>query len=76
MWCNKNFIFLFEKGYECRTIGCHNSAISAFHDYVDGKPVGQHPEVDAPVSEILATDHISLDICFMEYGISNYLNKN
>ena len=37
--------FLFEKGYEYRTIGCHRSAISDFHDYVDGKPVGQHPEV-------------------------------
>ena len=37
--------FLFEKGYKYRTIGCHGSAISAFHDYVDGKPVGQHPEV-------------------------------
>ena len=31
---------LFEKSYEYRTIGCHRSAISAFHDYVDGKPVG------------------------------------
>ena len=43
---------LFEKGYEYRTIGCHKSAISAFHDFVDGKPVGQHPEVSALVSGI------------------------
>ena len=45
-------IFLFEKGYEYRTIGCHRSAISVFHDYVDGKPFDQHPEVCAPVNEI------------------------
>ena len=38
---------LFEKGYEYKTVGCHRSTISAFHDYVDGKPVGQHPEVCA-----------------------------
>ena len=44
--------FLFEKGYEYRTIGCHKSAISAFHDYVDGKPFGQHPEVCVLVSGI------------------------
>ena len=44
--------FLFEKGYEHRTIGCHKSAISTFHDYVNGKPVGQHPKVCALVSGI------------------------
>ena len=51
--------FLFEKGYEYRTIGCHRSSISAFHDYVDGKSVGQHPEVCG----FLATYHLNLDIC-------------
>ena len=40
--------FLFEKGYEYRTIGCHRSAISAFHDY------HQHPEVCALVSRIFS----------------------
>ena len=44
--------FLFEKSYEYRTIGCNRSAISAFHDYVDRKHVGQHPEVCALVSGI------------------------
>ena len=38
-------IFLSEKGYKYRTIDCHRSAISAFDDYGDGKPVRQHPEV-------------------------------
>ena len=66
-WCDKNQVdafrcdvikildylsFLFEKRYEYRTIGCHRSAISAVHNYVDGKLVGQHPEVCALVSEI------------------------
>ena len=44
--------FLFEKGYGYRTTGCHRSAISTFHDYVGGKPVGQHPDVCARVSGI------------------------
>ena len=34
---------LFHEGFEYRTIGCHRSAISAFHEHVDGKPVGQNP---------------------------------
>ena len=50
MWCNKYFVFLFEKSYEYRAIGSHRSTISAFHDYVDGKPAGHHPEVCALVS--------------------------
>ena len=44
--------FLLEKLYEYRTIGCHRSAMSAFYDFVDGKPVGQHPEACALVSGI------------------------
>ena len=46
--------FLFEKEYEYRTIGCHRSTstVSAFHDYTNGKRVGQYPEVFAPVSGI------------------------
>ena len=30
-----------------RTINSHRSAILAYHDYVDGKPVGKHPRVCA-----------------------------
>ena len=44
--------FLFEKGYEYRTIQSHRSTISAFHHYEDGKPVHQHPEVCALVNGI------------------------
>ena len=43
-------------------------AISAVHDYVDGKPVGQHPEVCDPVSGIFDNRPPQpLDICF--YGV-------
>ena len=34
--------YLFDLVYEYITIGCHRSAISAYHEYVDNKPVGQH----------------------------------
>ena len=39
--------YLFDLGYEYRTVGCHMSAISAYPEYVDNKPVGQHPHVCA-----------------------------
>ena len=44
----------FEQGLAYRTIDSHHSAISAFHvhDYVDGKPVGQHPQVCALVGGV------------------------
>ena len=34
------FKFLFNAGLEYRNIGCHRLAISAYHEYVDRKPVG------------------------------------
>ena len=39
--------YLFDLGYEYRTVGCHSYAISAYHEYVDNKPVGQYPHVCA-----------------------------
>jgi len=36
---------LFDSGLACRTINSHRSAISAYHELVEGKPVGQHPRV-------------------------------
>ena len=38
---------LFEKGLQYRTINLQRSAISPYHNYVDGKPVGKHPRVCA-----------------------------
>ena len=32
---------LFEKGLQYQPINSHRSAISAYHDYVDGRPVGK-----------------------------------
>ena len=61
-WCNEkkvdpfrcdinqvvNYLsFLFDAGLEYRTIGCHRSATSAYHEYIDGKLFGQHPKVCA-----------------------------
>ena len=37
--------YLFDLAYKYRTVGFHRSAISAYHEYVDNKPVGQHPHV-------------------------------
>ena len=39
--------YLFDLGYEYRTVGCHRYAISAYHEYVGNKPVGQYPHVYA-----------------------------
>ena len=39
--------FLLDAELEYRTIGCHRSAFSAYHEYKDEKPVGQHPKVCA-----------------------------
>ena len=38
---------LFENGLQYRTINSHRSAISGYHNYIDGKPVGKHPRVCA-----------------------------
>ena len=48
--CSINFVFnflgnLFENKYEYSTINSHRSAISAYHNLVEGKPVGQHISV-------------------------------
>ena len=42
-----NLSYLFDLGYEYRTAGFHMHATSAYHEYVDNKPVGQHPHVCA-----------------------------
>ena len=36
---------LFQQGYEYGTICSHRSAISAYHDSVDGKPIGQNSQI-------------------------------
>ena len=40
---------MFESGYEYRTICTHRSAISALHNNIEGRPVGEHPQVSSLV---------------------------
>ena len=41
-----NFLaFLYEKGYEYRSINSHRSAIKAYHVHIDNNPIKQHPRV-------------------------------
>lgn len=44
--------WIFDSGFECRTTGCHRSAISAYHEYVEKNPVGQRPHVCALLKEV------------------------
>ena len=37
--------YLSHSGFECRTNNCHRCAISVYQEYVDNKPLGQHPHV-------------------------------
>ena len=37
--------YLFQEGYQYRTINSHRSAISAYHPHIDGRPVGEHPKL-------------------------------
>ena len=55
---------LFEKGLQYRTINSHRSAISAYHDYVDGKPVEKHPRVCALLTGVFNQRPHSLAIHF------------
>ena len=55
--CNVNWIldflaFIFESGYEYRTIWPHRSAISALHNNVEGRPVGDHPQVSSLITGV------------------------
>ena len=53
--CNVNWIldfhaFFFEPGYEYRTICTHRSAISALHNNIEGRPVGEHTQVSSLIT--------------------------
>ena len=55
--CNVNWIldflvFLFESGYEYRTICTYRSAISALHNNIEGRPVGEHPQVSSLITGV------------------------
>ena len=44
---------LFSEKLECRTINGDRSAISAYHEKVDGIPIGKHPKVYQLLSGVL-----------------------
>ena len=55
--CNVNWIldflaFLFESGYEYRTICTHRSAISALHNNIEESPVGEHLQVSSLITGV------------------------
>ena len=55
--CNMNWIldflaFLFESGYEYTSICAYMSAISALHHNIEGRPVGEHPEVSSLIENV------------------------
>ena len=43
---------LFEQRYQYRLVGNHRSEISAFHEGVDGKSIGENPQVSSLIMGI------------------------
>ena len=43
---------LFDEGLQYRTVNAHWSAISAYHNFINGKPIGKHPKVCALLTGI------------------------
>ena len=43
----------FKRGLEYNTVGSYKSAISAFHDPIDGQKLGEHPGVSGLLADIL-----------------------
>ena len=55
--CNVNWIldflvFMFESRYEHRTICSNRSAISALHNNIEGRSVGEHPHLSSLVKGV------------------------
>ena len=51
-WILEFFAFLFESGYAYRTISTQMSAISALYQNIEGKPVGEHPQVSSLITGV------------------------
>ena len=43
---------MFDSGYEYRTLCTHRSAISALHNNIEGRPVGEHPQVSSLITGV------------------------
>ena len=55
--------YLIGSASEHRTIGCHMSAISAYYEYIEKKPVCQRPYVCALLKEVLNQTRTTTNIC-------------
>ena len=51
-WILEFLAFLFESGYEYRTVCTHRSAISALHNNIEGRPVEEHPQVSSLITGV------------------------
>ena len=56
---------LCKQGLQYRTINNHRSAISAFHEQIQGKRVGEHPRVCALLAEIINSRPPQPKYCFI-----------
>ena len=56
---------LFQNGFQYRTINNYTSATSAFHDYIQGKPVGEHPRICSLVAGIFNSRPPQPRYCFI-----------
>ena len=55
---------LFQNGLQYRTINNYRSAISAFHDHIQGKPVGKHPRICSLVAGVFNSRPPQPRYCF------------
>ena len=56
---------LFQNGLQYRTINNYRSAISAFHDHIQGKPVGDHPKIRSLVAGVFNSRPPQPRYCFI-----------
>ena len=59
------FSQLFQNGLQYRTINNYRSAISAFHDHIQGKPVGEHPRICSLVAVVFNSRPPQPRYCFI-----------
>ena len=56
---------LFQNGLQYKTINNYRSAISTFHDHIQGKPVGEHPRICSLVAGVFNSIHPQSRHCFI-----------
>ena len=43
---------LFDEGFQYQTVNAHRSAVSAYHNFINGEPIGKHLKIGALLTEI------------------------